>query len=83
MHTVQTSTYNRRSVHPVANSSDNPSNDHLRDTIRRRLQHRSDRQDETSQPDAILSTESFASEQAEQRSCEATNLIDGDYKTLK
>lgn len=66
MHAVQVLAHNSRSVYSISNASDDSSNDHLRDAISRRLQHCSNRQDETSQPDTVLSTEFFASEQAEQ-----------------
>jgi hypothetical protein len=76
-------THDSRSVDAIAHTSDYPSNDHLRNAIRRRLQHRSDRQDEASQPDTILPTEFLASEQAEQGSCEATDFVDGYYEALE
>jgi hypothetical protein len=47
-------TYDSRSVDAISYTSHNSSSDHLRNAIRRRLQHRSDRQDETSQPDAVF-----------------------------
>lgn len=83
MHTVQTLTHNGRCVHSIPDASDDSPNDHLRDAVRCRLQHRPYRQDETSQPDTVLATELLASEQAEQRSCEATDLVDGHYETLE
>lgn len=70
-------------VHAITNASNNSADDHLRNAVCRRLQHGSDGQDETTQPDAVLATKLFTSEQAEKRSSETSDLVDGDNKSLE
>jgi hypothetical protein len=55
----------------------------LRNAIRGGLECGTNRQDQTSKPDTVLATQTLTSEQTKQRSSEATDLVDGYYKSLK
>lgn len=74
---------NRSSIHPIPQASNNPTHDHLRNTIGRSLQDRANSKDDGSDHDHPASTKQFAREEREAGAEETPDFVDGNHGALE
>lgn len=70
-------------VHPVAQARNDTSDDHLRDPGRCELEYRADAQDGATEHDGPPPSKSFTEKKGEQRTEQASYLVDGHYGPLQ